>query len=108
MCDAHALPRVDNALHCLNGAVSFTSLDLKLGYWQVEMDGPSKPLTAFTVSPLRLYECNRMLFKLVDAPATFKRLMQSSLGNVHLQWCIIYLYDITAFAKTPKEHLKQL
>ena len=36
-------------LDCLTGAQWFTSLDLKAGYWQVEVDEDSKPLTAFTV-----------------------------------------------------------
>ena len=31
--------------------------------------------------------------------------MQSSLGNLHLQYCIIYFDDIIVFSKTPEEHL---
>ena len=40
--DSNSLPRIDENLDCLNGAVLFTSLDLKSGYWQVEMDKESK------------------------------------------------------------------
>ena len=50
--DADSLPRITETLDCLNGAQWFTSLDLKAGYWQVELDEDSKPLTAFTVGPL--------------------------------------------------------
>ena len=50
--DAYSLPRIEKTLDCLNGAQWFTSLDLKLGYWQVELDEESKALTAFTVEPL--------------------------------------------------------
>ena len=50
--DAYSLPRIEESLNCLNGAVIFTSLDLKAEYWQVEMDEDSIPLTAFTVGPL--------------------------------------------------------
>ena len=34
--------------------------------------------------------------------------MESCLGDLHLNWCIIYLDDITVFSKTPKEHIERL
>ena len=49
--DAHSLPQIEETLDCLNGAEWFTSLDLKSGYWQVEMKEDSKVLTAFTFGP---------------------------------------------------------
>ena len=89
-------------LSCLNGAEWFTSLDLKSGYWQVEMEDDCKALTAFTVGPLGFYECERMPFGLTNAPAMFQHLMQSCLGSLHLQYCIIYLDDRIVFSKTPE------
>ena len=103
--DAYSLPRIEDALDSLNGACIFTSLDLKSGYWQVELDEASIPLTAFTVGPLGFYECVRMPFGLTNAPATFQRLMESCLGELHLEWCIIYLDDIIIFSKNPDDHL---
>ena len=70
--DAYSLPRNMETLDCLSGAQWFTSLDLKAGYWQVELDENSKPLTAFTVEPLGFYECESMPFGLKNAPATFQ------------------------------------
>ena len=104
--DAYSLPCIDETLDCLGGAMVFTSLDLKSGYCQVEMDEESKALTAFTVGPLGFYECERMPFGLMNALATFQSLMESCLGELHLNWCIIYLDDIIVFSKTPEEHLK--
>ena len=72
------------------------------------MDEESKALTAFTVGPLGFYECERMPFRLTNAPATFQHLMESCLGELHLNWCIIYLDDIIVFSKTPEEHLERL
>ena len=106
--DAYSLPCIEDALDSLNGACIFTSLDLKSGYWQVELDENSIPLTAFTVGPLGFYECVRMPFGLTNAPATFQRLMESCLGELHLDWCIIYLDDIIIFSKTPDEHIARL
>ena len=106
--DAYNLPRIEDTLDSLNGACIFTSLDLKSGYWQVELDEESIPLTAFTVGPLGFYECVRMPFGLTNAPATFQRLMESCLGELHLEWCIIYLDDIIIFSKTPDDHIIRL
>ena len=103
--DAYSLPRIEDALGSLNGVCIFTSLDLKSGYWQVELDEESIPLTAFTVGPLGFYECVRMPFGLTNAPATFQRLMKSCLGELHLEWCIIYLDDTIIFSKNLDDHL---
>ena len=86
----------------------FTSLDLKSGYWQVELDEDSIPYTAFTVRPLGFYECLCMPFGLTNAPTTFKCLMENCLGDLHLNWCIIYLNNIIVYSKTPEEHLERL
>ena len=72
------------------------------------MEEESKPLTAFTIGPLGFFECERMPFGLTNAPATFQRLMESCLGDLHLNWCIIYLDDIIVFSETPQEHIKRL
>ena len=34
--------------------------------------------------------------------------METCLGELHLNWCIIYLDDIIIFSKMPQEHLKRL
>ena len=106
--DAYSLPCIDETLDCLGGATIFTSLDLRSGYWQVEMEEESKPLTTLTVGPLGFYKCERMPFGLTNAPATFQRLMENCLGELHLSWCIIYLDDITVFSDSPSEHLCRL
>ena len=106
--DGYSLPRIDDTLDCLHGAKWFSTLDLKSGYWQVELEEEAKPLTAFTMGPLGFWECERMPFGLTNAPATFQRLMESCLGELNLSWCIIYLDDIIVFSQTPEEHLVRL
>ena len=34
--------------------------------------------------------------------------MESCLGELHLNWCIIYLDDIIVFSRTPEEHIHRL
>ena len=101
-------PHIDKTLDSLQGWQWLSSLDLKLGYWQVEMDDKSKPLTAFTLGPLGFYECERMPSGLTNTPTTFQRLMDTCLGNLSLHWCIIYQDDIVIFSKDLPSHLERL
>ncbi|GBM40817.1 Retrovirus-related Pol polyprotein from transposon 412 [Araneus ventricosus] len=46
--DSYPLPRIDNTLDALNGSQWFSTLDLKSGYWQVEIQPQDKEKTDFT------------------------------------------------------------
>ena len=60
--DAYLLPWIDKTLDSLQGSQWFSFLDLKSGYWQVEMDEESKPLTAFTVGPFGILQVQKNAF----------------------------------------------
>ena len=106
--DRYSLPRIDSTLDVLSGAKWFSVLDLKSGYWQVPLAEGDKCKTAFTVGPLGFWECERMPFGLTNAPATFQRLMENCMGDLHLSFCLLYLDDIVIFSKTYEEHLVRL
>ena len=72
------------------------------------MDEALRQYTAFTVGNLGFFECECMLFGLCNAPAMFQRLMQSSLGELNLSYCLFYLDDMIVFSKTEEEHLQHL
>ena len=72
------------------------------------MEESCKDMTAFTVGPLGHYRCERMPFGLTNAPATFQRLMETCLEDLHLKWCIIYLDDVIIFSDSPEDHLVRL
>ena len=72
------------------------------------MDKESKQLTALAVGPLGFYKCNRKPFGLTNAPATFHQLMETCLGDLNLNWCIIYLDDIVIFLNDLASHLERL
>ena len=67
-----------------------------------------KTYTAFTCGPIGFYECDTMPFGATNAPATFQRLMHVCLGELNMNWCIVYLDDIIIFSDTKEEHLKRL
>ena len=106
--DAYSLPRIESILDSLGGAQIFSTLDLKAGYWQVEMAEECKAYTAFTCGSLGFHECDTMPFGATNAPATFQRLMHDCLGELNMNWCIVYLDDIIIFSDTKEEHLKRL
>ena len=78
------LSHIDKTHNSLQGSQWFSSLDLKSGYWQVEMDEESKPLTMFTIGPLGFYECDQMPFGLTNTPVTLLWLMETCLGDFNL------------------------
>lgn len=106
--DAHAIPRIEDILDQLNGKKYFSVVDLKSGYWQVEVDERDKQYTAFTVGALGLWECNRLPFGLCNSPSTFQRLMQQVLGELFMKCSIVYLDDVLIYSESYEEHLRHL
>ena len=47
--DSYPLPRIDNSIKALSGAKWLSTLGLKSGYWQVELDAKDKEKTAFSI-----------------------------------------------------------
>ena len=105
--DEFPLPRIDDTLDMLAGAQYFTVLDLASGYWQVQMDPVSREKTAFTTHS-GLYEFEKMPFGLVNAPATFQRLMEIVLSGLARDKCLVYLDDVLVIGKSLEEHNQNL
>ncbi len=106
--DAYALPRIDEVLDALAGAKYFSVLDMKSGYYQVEVAEEHKERTAFTVGPLGFWEHNRLPFGICNAPATYQRLMEDAFCDLHLNICFIYIDDLIIFSDTYEQHMERL
>ena len=106
--DSYPLPRIQEALKSMVGLAHFSSMDFKLGFWQIKMVLGSQQYMAFTVGNLGFYEFTHMPFRLCNAPAMFQHLMQNTLGELNLTYCVIYLDDIIVFGHMEEEHLEHL
>ncbi|CAK1590660.1 unnamed protein product [Parnassius mnemosyne] len=105
--DSYPLPRIDDTLDMLTGVKWFSTLDLKSGYWQVEIDPKDKEKTAFSTGK-GLWQFKVMPFGLCNAPATFERLMELVLTGLIGDACLVYLDDIIIVGRTFEEHLQNL
>ena len=68
--DVYPLPRCDDALEALSGAILYTHLDLVRGYWQLGVNKVDREKTAFS-TPEGHFQFKRVPFGLINAPATF-------------------------------------
>lgn len=105
--DAYPLPRIDDMLDSLSGASWFSTLDLRMGYWKVEMEPEDKPKTTFATRK-GLFQFRVMLFGLCNAGATFERLMETVLAGLNWEICLIYLGDIMVISITFEEMVENL
>ena len=105
--DAYPIPKIDETLDTFAGAKLFSTLDLRSGYWQVQVNPEHREKTAFC-TPEGLFEFNVMPFGLCNAPATFQRLMDSVLAGLHWKTCLVYIDDIIIVGKSFDEHLCNL
>ena len=105
--DSYPLPRSDDSVEALSGARWFSTLDLKSGYWQVELDEQAKEKTAFSIGT-GLWQFTVMPFGLSNAPATFKRLMEQVLAGLSLNTALIYLDDVLVAGCSFAEHMANL
>lgn len=93
------LPRIDDTFDAIAGSSWFSTLDLRSGYWQVEMDPRDREKTAFSTGD-GLWQFKVMPFGLCNAPATLERLMDQVLKGLPLDVCLVYLDDILVHGKT--------
>lgn len=101
--DAYALPNLEEVFTMLTGSKWFSVLDLKSGYYQIEMDEADKQKTAF-VCPLGFWEFNRMPQGITNAPSTFQRLMEHCMGDLNRREVLVFIDDLIIFSETLEEH----
>ena len=93
-------------LQKLHFAFVFSKFDMKLGFWQIQIDKRHHYKTAFTVS-FGQYEWNVMPFGLKNAPSEFQRIM-NDIFNPYSEFCIVYIDDALVFSNSFEQYFKHL
>uniref|UniRef100_A0A3B1KCG2 ribonuclease H n=1 Tax=Astyanax mexicanus TaxID=7994 RepID=A0A3B1KCG2_ASTMX len=105
--DAYALPNIEETFSALHGSRWFSVMDLKSGYYQVEVEEEDKHKTAF-VTPMGFWEFNRLPQGVTNAPSTFQRVMEKCMGTMNLKEVLVFLDDLIVFSDTLEEHESRL
>ncbi|XP_063970498.1 uncharacterized protein LOC135157721 [Lytechinus pictus] len=103
--DAEPIPDQEEIFAKLANDNFFTKVDLTKGYWQVPLTEQAKPITAF-VTPDGLYQFTSMPFGLMNAPASFSRLMRTVLRG--LEFVDNFIDDILVHTPTWDQHIEAL
>ena len=101
------MPLVSDTLDALSGTQYFTTLDMKSGYWQIELHPSAREKTAF-VTHNGLYEFLVMPFGLTNSGANFQRLMGHISRGIEYRFALIYIDDVIIFSKSFEDHLVHL
>jgi hypothetical protein len=88
------------------GAKHFIALDLSSGFYQMELEKESRPITAFTVPTYGQLQWTRGAMGLKGCPGSFARLMDMALKGV--KNVITYIDDVLIYGKTREETLEVL
>ena len=99
------MPLPDDIFANLEGDKYFSKLDLTKGYWQIPLREEDKEKTAFS-TPEGHFQFKKMPFGLVNATATFNRMMRKLLLNINCTDS--FVDDVLGHTPTWQGHLKTL
>ncbi|GFX47973.1 retrovirus-related Pol polyprotein from transposon 297 [Trichonephila clavipes] len=102
--DTYPLPQIDDLLQEAKHTAYISTIDLKSGYYQVNVNPADRDKTAF-VCLFGTYRFKRMPFGHKNAPTTFQRLMDIFRRGLPV---LAYLDDIIIMSPTFEQHLADL
>ena len=103
--DPYQLPRIDNLTDRMHGCSFFSSIDVLSAFWNVPMAEADIEKTRFTTA-FGNFEWTRMPFGLINASASFQRLMDQV--TLDIPEASAYIDDVFVFTKTWESHVQAL
>lgn len=105
--DGFPLPNPQDIFDSLTGSKFFATLDLKSGFWQIPVREGDRYKTAFCI-PGGHFQFIRMPFGLVNATATFQRVMEDILNNMIGEGVHVFVDDVVVYAESFNQLLERL
>ena len=99
----YPFPRIEDLFDQLRRASVFSKIDLRLGYYQLQVKEIDVPKTVFRTR-YGHYEFLVMPFGLTNAPAAFIDLMNRVFRPYLDQFVMVFIDDILVYSKDAKEH----
>lgn len=103
--DSFELPEMSKIVEAISGSKFITVLDLKEGYYQIEIDEKDKHKTAFEFEG-EVFEWCGMVMGFKNGPMIFQRIMNEILCEKRGNGIEIYLDDVIIHTKTMEDHEK--
>ena len=97
----YPIPSLNELRQDLKDAKYFSVLDLKDGFWHIDLDEDSRKLCSFS-TPFGLYQFNRLPFGIKIASEIFQKYMSDTFGD--LKGVKFYIDDLIIFGKDLDEH----
>lgn len=105
--DKYPLPRIEDALDSLGRCKYFGICDLKMGFYQVELDEASRDLTSFSTEQ-GSFRFLRSPFGLRTSPPAFCRMISLVCAGLSPKTAFIYMDDIIILGNSVNHHLKNI
>jgi len=103
----YPIPRIADLLDKVSGSKCFSSIDFTSGFFNIEIDEESRPLTAFSCLNKQYY-MKRLPMGCLTSPSAFQSIMMKVAGPMLATTVIIYIDDLLVHTKDEKSHLKAL